>query len=1062
MPTDTAELVISCRADGTQNVNKFTDAVRQADGASNQLVKTLGGLFAAGKMINFAKQGVMAFSATQDAAWRFEQTFRDVSDEANKVAETFQRVYKLSELSAKKMIGGTGDLLTGLGFDQDFALKMSDAAGRLGTDLAGYTNYAGQAAGAVDALTAALTGENEKVKALGIVIRQDTEEWKMLTKAFRGAGLSMQEMDKIFGKFESTDKKVNDQWKYFMDLIKDSRHLTVQQANAMAAFSMSVAQSKNAIGDYIKEGESFSQALMDSKEASIQLQSELGEMVYSSLHLYDVITTVTGGINSLTEYLQKLDPEGKRAVSLFTVTTGVLLAAKSAMMGYNLASGLASAVSAKNAVAVTKEAAAHTANAAAIVAENSAKNALSAKAVTTDAIAGNARSISAANAVVQQKKLALESAKADAQRTISAERNAAVRNALTAKQLMLDAQEVASADAKALRIAQAEMRILAAQNERVKYQLALAGKSYADMPEYTAAVRNVQQLTGAYNQSAAAASNAANAYNVARNAAVAAGAQTVAANKEVVAAEKELQLATAERQKLYNQRSVLVGNAKAAESAKRLSTQMYAIAGAQAGINSAGKSIVALGASAVIGEKNVQRMGTAMLAVGAKGKAAMLAVAGATRTATVAALGLAKAFLPMLAISGAIAGIDYLINRSKRAAEARNEYADSLVAGAQKAIEAEQKQAVADNDMIARLKEMSKYSRLTTDEQEKATQMVQQLSSRYSGLADQIKIVNGQLVIGKDAWNGITEAQRQNHLQLLQKKLVSQKRSTIDQILGFQAVFDNMSSGFEFVKDVSGVFSKYTLQDKIDEAFSFDDAAIRKAILEDALSLATQHGYSEHKEYLKSIIDSLEKELQLEKEIVEIRKYVAGGGSGAKTGKNVSVEFDKALKSLKKTWHDVTMAGMTDPEKLAYFNKRYDEINQKYQAAMERSKGDLEMQTKTVQYAKELIDLEQVRAEMKRKTAEDEMNFYNQLLQNATRLRTIAQNGIDANSVEAIQMQSRRMGSGAGLQAAAKMTAEATKQAAEAAKKANDILDDIRKRQSEIYDSLAKLEVSSL
>ena len=124
MPSDTAELIISCKAEGTANVNKFTDAVRQADGASNQLVKTLGGLFSTAAMLRWAKSGVNAFAMTQDAAWRFEQTFRDVIDDADKVAESFQKVYKLSELSAKSMLGRTGGLLTGLGFDPEFALKM--------------------------------------------------------------------------------------------------------------------------------------------------------------------------------------------------------------------------------------------------------------------------------------------------------------------------------------------------------------------------------------------------------------------------------------------------------------------------------------------------------------------------------------------------------------------------------------------------------------------------------------------------------------------------------------------------------------------------------------------------------------------------------------------------------------------------------------------------------------------------------------------------------------------------------------------------------------------------
>lgn len=289
----TASIIVQCQTSGA------TQAVNKLGFAFSMLTK---------KAVEFGSNALTEFQNLQDATWKFDQTFKSVGRDADAVAKSFQEVYKLSELSAKKMLGSTGDLLTGLGFDPEFALKMADAAGRLGTDLAGYTNYAGQAAGAVEALTAALTGENEKMKALGVVIRQDTDQWKTLTKAFQGSGLSMQEMDKIFGKFESTDEKVNDQWKYFMKLIKDSKNLTVQQANAMAAFALSVSQSKNAIGDTIKEGESFSQNMMDSKQAMTEFMTTLGGIIYQVSDVNSVTKMTNATIRNITDWLKKEGP----------------------------------------------------------------------------------------------------------------------------------------------------------------------------------------------------------------------------------------------------------------------------------------------------------------------------------------------------------------------------------------------------------------------------------------------------------------------------------------------------------------------------------------------------------------------------------------------------------------------------------------------------------------------------------------------------------------------------------------------------------------------------------
>ena len=581
---------------------------------------------------------------------------------------------------------------------------------------------------------------------------------------------------------------------------------------------------------------------------------------------------------------------------------------------------------------------------------------------------------------------------------------------------MLDAQEAASADAKALRIAKAEMKIVAAQNERVKYQLALAGQKYSDIPEYTAAVKKIQQLTMAYNQSAAAASNAAKAYNAARNEAVAAGAPIVA---------------------------------------QKAQQSMVAL----------GTSIDVVNAHAIRTNRILAVAGTGMQAFGAKGKAAMLAVAGATRTATVAALGLAKSFLPMLVISGAIAGIDYLVNRSKRAAEARNEAAELVVANAKKAAEAERQKQVTDNAAMKNLEAMAKYSRLTTDEQGKAKDMITQLTGRYSGLADQINIVNGKLVIAKDAWKNLTEAQR--------KAFVDAEQQKFDSLIGsIQAKKEGLN--FEWSKlDTAKIFFGFSsAEKKFKEMYKAAYSGTAKDY-EQLANFASKNNMTDLAKKASEIAELMREAKAINDVIAKGGKVgVSAGGSIAGTPEQIK-KYTDAVNALKERRKSDAFAAMNEEQKLQELAKREKDLRDKFAAAGERAANDRGAALESVKYAEQLLDLEKQRAEIMQSAeqkraeklqhnAELEMNFYTQLLNSATRLRATAQTGIDANSAEALSMQSRRMGSGNGLQAAAKSAADAAEKAAEASKKSAEILAEMRKVQESIYDQLKGFGVSEL
>jgi len=154
-------------------------------------------------------------SDAQETYSKFGTVFKDSSAEAEQATEELTKRYGLSTLAAKDMLSATGDLLTGLGMQGKVALSLSRRTQKLSVDLASFTNFQGGAKGASEALTKAMLGERESVKALGIVITEEMVKEELLKK----------------GKEELTG-------------------MALLQAKAEATLAIAISQSKNAIGDY--------------------------------------------------------------------------------------------------------------------------------------------------------------------------------------------------------------------------------------------------------------------------------------------------------------------------------------------------------------------------------------------------------------------------------------------------------------------------------------------------------------------------------------------------------------------------------------------------------------------------------------------------------------------------------------------------------------------------------------------------------------------------------------------------------------------------------------------
>ena len=221
------EILVTAEVDrALKNVNKLkktTEKTTKGIGTKLNKLKgiwvALGGVIATTVVLGF-KKVIKVASDAQETFSKFDTVFKKVGASASKVAKDFARDFGLSDLAAKRLLGTTGDILTGFGFTSKSALKLSKDLNELAVDLASFQNIS--TARASEALTKALTGETESLKLLGIVIRQDTKEFRENIAA-----------------------------------IQATQGVSLQQAKSLEILRQATIQSKNAVGDFARTQNQF-------------------------------------------------------------------------------------------------------------------------------------------------------------------------------------------------------------------------------------------------------------------------------------------------------------------------------------------------------------------------------------------------------------------------------------------------------------------------------------------------------------------------------------------------------------------------------------------------------------------------------------------------------------------------------------------------------------------------------------------------------------------------------------------------------------------------------------
>lgn len=287
--------------------NKLGGLENSSEASFKKIATLAAGYLSLRALGTFASTAIKTYSDLEEETNKFNVVFQNMGTETSRVLDELRKNFGLSELAAKRMLAGTGDILTGLGFDRSVVLDLSEGAAKLGADLASFSNYAGGAAGASNALTKAMLGETEQAKSLGIVIRQDDEAYKSLVKQAMTTGVTIDALGKTF------------------------TVQSEQQAKAVAALATAYKQSPNAIGDFVRSQDSIANQTRILQNNFEQLYATIGGDMSGSYQKALLFS------NSLLKSYNELSPASRILINdTATLAAGFALIAKTgALSGAN-------------------------------------------------------------------------------------------------------------------------------------------------------------------------------------------------------------------------------------------------------------------------------------------------------------------------------------------------------------------------------------------------------------------------------------------------------------------------------------------------------------------------------------------------------------------------------------------------------------------------------------------------------------------------------------------------------------------------------------------------------
>lgn len=247
--------------------------------SSERVRSAAGKMAAAGGVLSATVTAPLLAAATASlklasAANESSDKVRDVFGSARGAVDDLANSYQvLNKGAALDLLGTTGNIITAMGVSRDEAAKMSVRVGELARDFSSFNDIAPQET--FLAINAALTGEREQLKRLGIVLRE---------------------------------KDVQD--RALLETGKANVKLLTDQDKVMASLALITERGANQIGNFASTQDSLANQTRILRADVGNLAIEMGSV------LLPAAKELVGAVRAVVMWFRELSPEGKKLTVL--------------------------------------------------------------------------------------------------------------------------------------------------------------------------------------------------------------------------------------------------------------------------------------------------------------------------------------------------------------------------------------------------------------------------------------------------------------------------------------------------------------------------------------------------------------------------------------------------------------------------------------------------------------------------------------------------------------------------------------------------------------------------
>ncbi len=168
-------------------IDRMDDRMRAADRRAKAFRTTMvsvGGVLAAIGLKRLAEDLFETATAVEETGAKFNTVFGAAALQLDQFIDSFAVIAGLSRQQARELLASTGAIAQGFGFARQESADFAQEIITLAADLASFNNLQGGAAEAARILQAALAGERESLKRLGIVfLESDVQQRALLNTA---------------------------------------------------------------------------------------------------------------------------------------------------------------------------------------------------------------------------------------------------------------------------------------------------------------------------------------------------------------------------------------------------------------------------------------------------------------------------------------------------------------------------------------------------------------------------------------------------------------------------------------------------------------------------------------------------------------------------------------------------------------------------------------------------------------------------------------------------------------------------------------------------------------